>query len=107
MAKFEKGRKKTGGRKSGAKDIPCLNDAVAVYEKNGGQSYLEEWISASPLNKRRFIETILAIALKQVTEKREVGGSEGASAIRIEVVHLKSEGGNGNGGNGHAEDNAK
>lgn len=36
-----------------------------------------------------------------------ISGDTEGGAIRIEVVHLKSESGNGNGGNGHTEDNAK
>lgn len=74
MAKFEKGHKKVGGRKAGSANIPCLSDAVEVYEEKGGKEWLRKWIDESPYNKREFVRIILAIALKQVAEKREHSG---------------------------------
>jgi len=77
------GHKKVGGRKAGTPDIPCLRDAVAVYNKRGGIKYLEAWVDESAYNKRRFMETILAIALKQVAEKQEHSGEVKASIAFI------------------------
>lgn len=112
MPKFEKGHKKVGGRKPGSANIPCLHDAIEVYEEKGGKEWLARWVDESAYNKREFVRLIMGVALKQVTEKREVTGSAEGSAIRIEVVHLKGDGGNGNGnggngGNGHADEAAK
>jgi hypothetical protein len=81
------------GRPKGSKNkplVPFLDDAIALYLKKGGPSWLEEWVDASPLNKRKFMETLLLIAAKLVAEKQEHSG-ETTMKVNVRFIDVKSD----------------
>ena len=82
-------KKGEGGRPPGTKNKKpaFLNDLFAIYEEKGGKRYLRAWVEKSPLNERKFIEAILAAALKEVADKHEHSGDLTMDGkLTIEVI---------------------
>lgn len=73
---FKKGE---GGRPPGTKNKrpSFLKDLYDIYISKGGKQYLRRWAEESRFNERRFIEAILAAALKEMAEKHEHAGADG------------------------------
>jgi hypothetical protein len=95
VAKFQNGHKKLGGKKPGTpnKFTSLKSSFLETFEAVGGTAGLTEWVRKSDRNKAIFYQMVTRLFPQEVA----LGGAPEGSSIRIEVVHLKPQGGNGNG----------